>query len=333
MIVKGDKVRFLNDIGGGVVARVVGDTVYVEDQDGFEIPAKMGQVVLVDKKEKKKEAPSPAAIGKPALGETKVVQQGEEPMVYLALLQGDKSGSLSGDFRLHMVNDSQLSVVYFIYRSARVDGQFDLMYKGEVTSGSVCFVDKIPGRMLDEKSLIVQLVMFNPSGAFVPVKPISKEIKIKSVRLLREGSFAKNRYFAESALLYELMPSVMGNKIELLKEHLSAEKSTVAKPISQVAKKPKSGDIIEIDLHIHELIEDVRGLSNGEMLKIQLDKFRQTIDSYKSIKGLKLVFIHGVGNGTLKQEVIRSLKSDYKSLYYQDASFKEYGYGATLVII
>ena len=50
-------------------------------------------------------------------------------------------------------------------------------------------------------------------------------------------------------------------------------------------------------------------------------------------KNKKIVFIHGKGNGVLKNEIIKAIKSKYKQSYFQDASFQEYGYGATMVII
>jgi dsDNA-specific endonuclease/ATPase MutS2 len=40
-----------------------------------------------------------------------------------------------------------------------------------------------------------------------------------------------------------------------------------------------------------------------------------------------------VGNGVLKQEITKKLKSKYSKFNFQDASFKEYGYGATMVIL
>ena len=48
---------------------------------------------------------------------------------------------------------------------------------------------------------------------------------------------------------------------------------------------------------------------------------------------IKIVFIHGVGQGVLKQEVLKLLKTKYAKYYTQDASFREYGYGATMVIL
>ena len=49
MIKKGDNVRFLNAVGGGVVARVdeANKMVYVEDADGFEVPVLERECVLI----------------------------------------------------------------------------------------------------------------------------------------------------------------------------------------------------------------------------------------------------------------------------------------------
>ena len=54
---------------------------------------------------------------------------------------------------------------------------------------------------------------------------------------------------------------------------------------------------------------------------------------YKNKKGQKIVFIHGKGNGILKNSILTELKTKYKNYYYQDASFREYGFGATMVTI
>jgi dsDNA-specific endonuclease/ATPase MutS2 len=64
-----------------------------------------------------------------------------------------------------------------------------------------------------------------------------------------------------------------------------------------------------------------------------MNKFHEVLRQNQNEKGKKIVFIHGIGNGTLKQRVHSELKSKYKKYYEQDASFKEYGWGATMVTI
>lgn len=49
MVKIGDKVRFLNDVGGGTITGFQGkDLVLVADEDGFEIPTLITEVVAVE---------------------------------------------------------------------------------------------------------------------------------------------------------------------------------------------------------------------------------------------------------------------------------------------
>ena len=94
-----------------------------------------------------------------------------------------------------------------------------------------------------------------------------------------------------------------------------------------------STDIIEVDLHIHELLDNTAGMSNGEMLEYQLGVFRRTMEENRRRVGQKIVFIHGKGEGVLRRAIETELKTKYKSCTFQDASFREYGFGATMVTI
>lgn len=75
---------------------------------------------------------------------------------------------------------------------------------------------------------------------------------------------------------------------------------------SIIKKKEANSSILEVDLHIAELLDDVRGLSNSDMLNYQLDKFREVMDQYASQKGQKIVFIHGKGDGVLRKAIERN---------------------------
>ena len=69
------------------------------------------------------------------------------------------------------------------------------------------------------------------------------------------------------------------------------------------------------------------------MLQYQMDKFHEVLGKYADQKGQKIVFIHGKGDGVLRKAIEKELKTRYKAYYYQDASFREYGFGATMVTI
>ena len=86
-------------------------------------------------------------------------------------------------------------------------------------------------------------------------------------------------------------------------------------------------------LHINELIDNTNGLDNNAMLHYQMEKFHEVLAKYADQKGQKIVFIHGKGDGVLRKAIEKELKTRYKAYYYQDASFREYGFGATMVTI
>ena len=98
-------------------------------------------------------------------------------------------------------------------------------------------------------------------------------------------------------------------------------------------KKEKTQPIIEIDLHINQLLDTSAGMSNTELLTVQLSKFNKTLEENKNKKGQKIVFIHGKGEGVLRNAILSELRLKYKNYTVQDASFKEYGFGATMVTI
>ena len=88
-----------------------------------------------------------------------------------------------------------------------------------------------------------------------------------------------------------------------------------------------------MDLHIHELVDTTVGLSPADMLNLQIDHFRKIMDENSKHHGQKIVFIHGKGEGVLRNALLKELNYRYKGNDVQDASFREYGFGATQVTI
>lgn len=98
-------------------------------------------------------------------------------------------------------------------------------------------------------------------------------------------------------------------------------------------KEAKKEDILEVDLHISALTERWRNIQRNEMLQLQLSVFQRTMRDNIRNKGKKIVFIHGRGEGILKAAIASALNKDYPSCDYYDASFAQYGFGATMVVI
>jgi dsDNA-specific endonuclease/ATPase MutS2 len=112
----------------------------------------------------------------------------------------------------------------------------------------------------------------------------------------------------------------------LLKEKISQGQSK-----KSLFKKEKKEVILEVDLHINKLVKSTRNLDNYDILNLQLDTAKSKIEFAISKRILKIVFIHGVGEGVLKSE-LQSLLNKYPVKHY-DASYKKYGLGATEVYV
>jgi len=109
---------------------------------------------------------------------------------------------------------------------------------------------------------------------------------------------------------------------ELDDENSSNRSNTIPKMKTQIA---------EVDLHIHELIDTEYGMSNFDKLSLQLRVAREKLEEAILKKHKRIVFIHGRGDGILKNEV-RELCKKYPVEFY-DASYSKYGTGATEVLI
>ena len=346
----GDKVRFLSEVGGGIVKGFQGkDIVLVEDADGFDIPMPMRECVVIDTDDynmKRKAAPAPSKAegpAKPMKPEMPAVQRqpetrgGDMLNVMLAFVPEDVKAISSTSFEAYLVNDSNY-YLYYMYLSAEGKA-WKTRSHGLVEPNMKFLLEEFTKETLNEmEHVAVQFFAFKDGKPF-SVKPvISVELRIDTVKFYKLHTFSESDFFEQPALIYEIVT----NDVPAKKVYISAEdiqnallqKKEVEKPKSQpIVKRGSSNGIIEIDLHINELLDDAHGMSNSEILNYQLDKFREVMEKYKSKREQKIVFIHGKGDGVLRKALLDELKRKYNTCRYQDASFQEYGFGATLVTI
>jgi dsDNA-specific endonuclease/ATPase MutS2 len=114
------------------------------------------------------------------------------------------------------------------------------------------------------------------------------------------------------------------------------EKFIRGKLMSDIRKKnrpvPKALTEMEVDLHIYELVESTRNMTNGEMLQAQIRHFKSKLQEAINKKLTKVIFIHGVGEGVLRSEIRHQLRN-YENVEVLDGDYKKYGAGATEVRI
>lgn len=334
----GDKVRFLNEIGGGTVIRIIdAKTVMVlNDEDEFEIPSLKTNLVVIEANENSSNQSSSSTSAKSQISTTVTKSQSvvaEKEDVFAAFVPRDSSEPTDGPFELYLINDTNQILLYSYYQEA-LEG-LEGITAGNLDPNSKILLGEYDTKEVSElKSCHFQIVFYQ-QGKAIPKRPLDKNLKIQAVRFYKESSFKETSYFHQEVILHKLTGENLEQKLEDLSNkdvnEAIREKEKGTK-IKTKASKISNG-ILEIDLHINALIDSVTGLSNADILEYQLNKFHDTLRENQSNKGKKIVFIHGIGNGTLKQRIQSELKRKYKKHYQQDASFKEYGWGATMVTI
>lgn len=370
----GDKVRFLSEVGGGVVSGFQGkDIVLVQDEDGFDIPMPVRECVVVatddyniptqaDKAEKKRkdeqqrqqQARTPEAPARPRQEtgngsverpEISVYRQpemkgGDVLNVCLAFVPVDIKAVSTTAFEAYLVNDSNY-YLYYTYLSAEGKAWTARSF-GLLEPNSKLWLEEFEKSELNDRERVaVQLVAFKDKRSFALKPAVSVELRIDTVKFYKLHTFQPSDFFETPALVYDLVRDDQPVRqvyvsAEQLQEALMQKRradNAPEKPAPQRHEKKKDGDIVEVDLHIGQLLDDTRGMTNGDMLNYQLNKFREVMEQYRGKREQRIVFIHGKGDGVLRRAILDELKRKYPTCRAQDASFQEYGFGATLVTV
>lgn len=379
----GDKVRFLNDVGGGTITGFPDkQTVLVCDEDGFEIPTLRKDVVVIETddynlarkvKTSKKRATEeteerPATSVKQALAVTDEEEEEEEvdladremsyrPMAQerrgadvlnlsLAFVPANVKTLSETAFEAYLVNDSNYYIHYTLFA---IEGQTaTLRYEGELMPNTKFFLEEFRHEALQEwENLVLHTIAYKRGKAFLPKSPLQVRVHVDGTKFYKLHSFRESAFFTVPAYVMDLVKDdlpVKGIQVdadelrEALMPHNEAEEnnplqSGAGRRAARNQQKKDKNALVEVDLHASELLDTFSGLESRDILEYQLKVFRDTMNEHLKHKGRRIVFIHGKGDGVLRQAILRELRVHYPQCRYQDASFREYGYGATMVTI
>ena len=87
---------------------------------------------------------------------------------------------------------------------------------------------------------------------------------------------------------------------------LKQSKARVKKTSAGSSGKVSGSGVLTVDLHI-EAIPGGRSVPKGQRLQFQMDLFKKVIRENLQHKGLKINFIHGIGDGILKAAIRKEL--------------------------
>lgn len=370
----GDKVRFLFDTGGGRVAAIKGNIVMVEDEDGFQMPTPVNELVVESSadsystthmveamaKAESRRAPKPdgrsmkammsegmdepvdtTVDDDPAMGEITFQKPVEERKggnlisAFLAYVPVDAKQVTNTQFETYLVNDSNY-FLHYLYITAE-NQSWTVRAEGTLEPNTKECVEEIEQRDVNGLSRVcVQLAAFKRDKPFALKQPISVMLRVDPVKFYKIHVFQASQYFEQPALLFPIVEDDRPARsididAETLKASMFAE-AEAAKPLPKPVRKGLE-DAMVVDLHVEKLLDNTGGMSAADILNYQLDHFRTVMKQHAKERGRRIVFIHGKGEGVLRHAILHELQYRYRSCAYQDASFQEYGYGATQVTI
>lgn len=303
----GDKVRVVHGNEEGFVTKIIDkQLVEIEIEPGFTMPVLRNELVLINKAEKEYFSDdSEQAIVKEYLKPT-MANIG----IYLAFA---KSDSVLVD--MYLVNNTDYDLLCTL--TTNQNNEYKGIYKGIINSSQSDMVTKWNISDFETwPNLYFQALYFNKANHEL-LPPLTKKIKFKAKSFFKSKAIAP--ILNREAYTFAIDAAI------LVKDRFFAEEQTSIEPPS--IEVPD--DII--DLHLDKIVDQSHDYSPKEKFDLQFDFFQKALDAAIAIQKPEITFIHGLGNGTLKQAIHKELSTRKDIAYFQDAMKSKFGYGATLV--
>ncbi|MBQ8712869.1 MAG: DUF2027 domain-containing protein [Prevotella sp.] len=222
----GDKVRFLSEVGGGRVAGFQGkDIVLVEDEDGFEVPMRMADVVVIGEedydtrhvveiKNKKSqtveevddEEPETEPADAPITFKAPVEERrgGDKLSAYLAFVPIDVKELSDTRFESYIVNDCNYYLRY-VYMTAE-GNSWQVRSMGEIEPNTKMFVEEFGRDQLNQlEHSCIQLLAYKRDKYFLRKPAVDALITIDPVKFYKLHTFRENLFFEQPALIYTII--------------------------------------------------------------------------------------------------------------------------------
>lgn len=347
----GDTVKFLNSSGGGVVSRIIDSRmVGVMIEDGFEIPTMTGELVVVaatGRAARFFEEKFPVHVSGAGEQERAAEEHLEEsdrlaPLpkevtasrineeIFLAYIPHDQKWLITGQVDVVLVNNTGYDLLYNLFAKTALN-HFEGVDYGNVFAGNSLVLSTVNREQLTRWSDGYIQFLFHcvQTGDVLP--PFNAEFRVDGKKFYREGNYRPHPVIKEKGIVVRLL-SLTSHFISLA----AAKDDPVPPaggtrqenlPVALIRKYETEPGEAEIDLHIHELIEDPSNLEKSEMLDIQKNYFLKCLDSAMAEHFRRITVIHGVGSGTLRSELMELLKKQ-EGISVSDAPMSKYGAGA-----
>ena len=265
---------------------------------------------------------------------------------YIGFLPVDSRALSQTEFEVYLINDSNLYVRFLLL--TQEGEQYSLRHEGLVLPNQKLLLDPIGHADLPQwERLTFQLLAYKTDKPFALKSPLNITLRVDGTKFYKLHSFAASDFFNDPALVRSLVSEDRPAQSVSIAAETVEEALITPEVVRQSAERPKQqparaidksvtldrNAIVEVDLHAEVLLDSTRGLTPTDILMMQIKAFHDTMRQYAKDKGRRIVFIHGKGEGVLRATLLKELKNHYRHCTHQDASFREYGFGATMVTV
>ena len=382
----GDKVKFLNKIGGGYITQILDNSIVrVIVEGGLEYPIAEKELILIDPQTslekyfsedfniamptkgelqdrhkkftnslnfKGKSLPEDYEIkheiekrehekeNKKNTGEIKLIDNPDgdklEEGVYLSFVPIDQTKLKESDLYISIINYTKYDIIVnsYVKKSTREYKGLDFNKIAPFSRLNLCTVVRTD--LIKWLQTVFQVIFHTDTTKIVP-NPVHIEINLKLTYFDINENYRTSNVMNERAFMVMLNDIYYNEKINIPKEEKSKD-VLISEEKAQQAMAPIPPQLIdrhrigkhkaEVDLHISALREDYSNLKSVDILHEQLDYFRSTLESAIDNHYQEVVFIHGIGNGVLKESITKILRSEFPDIWFHDAPFSKYGNGA-----
>lgn len=308
----GEFVRFVDERREGFITRIIDEnTVAVTDDDGFEIPVLASQVTRVHGKS---DFTDVHANEEPTF---KQPEQFISNGIFLGIADDKRIGSV---VYFNLINTSSWQVLFTLNTEKHYE------FKGECSGilnpGSTIQIYSASLNELDLWPKFHLQILLYSAGKHEVQKPLLYSDKFKAKDF--SGAKKHNSILGKEAWLIQIDSEVPLIDPQKLKE-------SFFRPTEEKIEIPIPGK--EVDLHIEKLRDDHQFLSSTEILDIQLTHFKKYLDAAIVHKLQSIIFIHGTGNGTLRNEIHKIISKHLQVKTFMDAYKEKFGYGATEIVL
>jgi len=252
-------------------------------------------------------------------------------MILLGFVPESPGPVFSSVLSCYLINDSAYMAYYRL--GTRQGGAFFHLASGMLEPETKTYITGFDQTSVSKISDIHVQLMLVSEGKYERKEVIDELVNLNLVNFSKESYYRSNDYFESKALLFNVKSSKpqLAPDESIVPAEAREEKQRADSRESKTVKREPSPDTLEIDLHMDELTQQNTQLAPSAILALQMSRFHSALEEAISKKIRRLVIIHGLGQGTLKMQIRKELQEKYPQYIFQDASFREYGFGATLV--